>query len=90
MKMEVTEKEAMTIYSARYLEKDRKRHSAISYIYLAVVFIVAVLALKAAGAWAGVGAMVLMFVLFSIFSSKRARKSQEYAKGQISGDSDTP
>ena len=90
MKVEVTEKEALSIYSARYLERDKKRHSAITLIFIAVVFIVAVLTLKAAGAWAGVGVMVLMFVLFSIFSSKRVRKSQEYAKGQISGGSGTP
>ena len=83
MKMDVTEKEAMTIYSARYLEKDKKRHSAISYIFIAVVFIVAVLVLKAAGTWAGVGAMVVMFIPFYIFSSKRVRRSREYAKGQL-------
>ena len=90
MKIEVTETEAMTIYTNRYLEKDKKRYSAITLIFLAVALIVAMLVLKAAGVWVGVGVMVVMFVLFSIFSSKRARKSQEYAKGQISGGSGTP
>ena len=83
MKIDVTETEAMTIYSNRYLEKDKKRYSFISLIFMTVTFIAAMLVLKASGVWAGVGVMVVMFVLFSIISSKRAHKSQEYAKGQM-------
>ena len=90
MKIDVTEKEAMAIYSARYLEKGRKRRAAISLIFVAVGIIVAALVMKVAGPSAGVGALLFLLMLFVIFSSKRVRRSREYANGQISGGSDTP
>ena len=82
MRIEVTEKEAMEIYSQRYTRQQRKRSLPL-FSFSAVVTLVAFYFISTyINAWLGLVAIVL--IIPSIYVSLRlARASCKYAQNQI-------
>ena len=82
MQIEVTEKEAMEIYSKRYYDGlGKKRHVPI--IILAIAVIVVMLIYAEGREWLSVAIFLIMIIPAFYLGIKTGRASGKYAKSQI-------
>ena len=82
MQIEVTEREAMGIYSQRYLDSlGRKRY--IAPVIFAVALLLALLTMYYVDDWLGVGVFVVLSSPSIYITFKNAKDSGKYAKRLI-------
>jgi len=82
MQIEVTEKEALGIYSQRYMDK-RKKAKCIPLFILAVAIIVSWFTLSEARQWLSLVILVIIASPAIYMSLRTARASGKYARKQI-------